>query len=206
MLTVPAKQYKCQTKTSSIFLSDMPTRGPVSGGLSFFHHSPGLPVHNRTLAGAVWPASRVPKLCRSVLRLLPDVLKLVALVLPRAWIFFRRGKGAWLFAVCLTRQDEPNFEVCYTWAFLAAGTSAPEGNFNGEALRNLRQDSGRRPVAQPREQRERAAIRAESSTRPGADQRRHPPPARLHALHPLQQGRQGRLVPLGRRLDPTGER
>ncbi len=31
-------------------------------------------------------------------------------------------------------------------------------------------------------------------TRPGHRQRRHPPPPRLHPLHPVQQGHQGRLA------------
>ena len=48
-------------------------------------------------------------------------------------------------------------------------------------------------IAQPRQQRPRAPVRAESAARPGDGQRRHPPHPRLHPLHPVQQGHQGRL-------------
>ena len=52
---------------------------------------------------------------------------------------------------------------------------------------------GRRPQHQPRAQRHAAPVRAEPPARPRAGERRHPAPARLHALPALGQGRQGRL-------------
>ena len=52
---------------------------------------------------------------------------------------------------------------------------------------------GRRPEHQPRAQRDRPPVRAEPPAGPRDGQRRHPPPARLHPLPPVEQGRQGRL-------------
>ena len=63
---------------------------------------------------------------------------------------------------------------------------------DGETLRNLRKGPGRRPQHQPRAQRDPAPVRAEPAARPRDGQRRHPPAARLHALPPVEQGRQGR--------------
>ena len=62
---------------------------------------------------------------------------------------------------------------------------------------------GKTPVVgrqhQPREQRQPAPVRAESSDRPGDDQRRDQAHPRLHALPALEQGRQGRLAALASR-------
>jgi len=46
----------------------------------------------------------------------------------------------------------------------------------------LREETCGRPTAQPREQRERASFRAESSDRAGDDQRRRQADPRVHAL------------------------
>src|SRR2546422_4338550 len=61
-------------------------------------------------------------------------------------------------------------------------------------MRDLREGSSGRPAAQPREQRERAAIRAEPSARQGDDQRRHPADSRLHAMPARWKSDQSRLM------------
>src|SRR2546425_5230660 len=61
-------------------------------------------------------------------------------------------------------------------------------------MRDLREGSGGRPAAQPRQQRERAAIRAEPSARQGDDRRRHPADSRLHAMPARWKSDQSRLI------------
>ena len=71
---------------------------------------------------------------------------------------------------------------------------------------------GKGPVVgrqhQPREQRQRAAVRAEPADGPGDDQRRRPAHPRLHALPAVGQGRQGgvKLARCARQSPPIAHR
>ena len=69
---------------------------------------------------------------------------------------------------------------------------------------------GKKPVVgrQPRQQRDRPPVRAEPSANSRHRERRQPLRARLHPVHPVQQGHQGRLNgrPARAGLDHGGSR